>query len=121
MCIRDRLCGDLLKADLRENIEGELRDSSKIFVLSGTWSTRMYLKVQNQRCTDALVHRAEFLNAWEAGASRSEALLEKLWKLLLVNQAHDSICGCSIDTVHRDMENRFGRILESVDQYEHTV
>ena len=117
----DQLCGDLLKADLRETIEGELRDSSKIFVLSGTWSTRMYLKVQNQRCTDALVHRAEFLNAWEAGASRSEALLEKLWKLLLVNQAHDSICGCSIDTVHRDMENRFGRILESVDQYEHTV
>lgn len=117
----DQLCRDLLKSDLRETIEGELRDSSKIFVLSGTWSTRMYLKVQNQRCTDALVHRAEFLNAWENGASRSEALLEKLWKRLLVNQAHDSICGCSIDTVHRDMEHRFGRILESVEQYEHTV
>ena len=34
-------------------------------------------------------------------------MLEKGWKTLLLNHAHDSICGCSIDEVHVDMEVRF--------------
>src|SRR5258708_38828522 len=29
------------------------------------------------------------------------------WKHLLQNHPHDSICGCSIDTVHREMIPRF--------------
>ena len=29
------------------------------------------------------------------------------WKHLLQNQAHDSICGCSVDRVHRDMVYRY--------------
>ena len=29
------------------------------------------------------------------------------WKTLLQNAPHDSICGCSVDEVHREMEIRF--------------
>lgn len=119
--LMDRVCEMLKQGSLNEVISGELRDPSKIFVLSGTWSTRMYLKVLNQKCCDALIHRAEFLNAWENGESESEALLERLWKRYLVNQAHDSICGCSIDSVHSDMVNRYRRLSDSVKEYENAI
>ena len=33
-----------------------------------------------------------------------------LWKTLLLNHPHDSICGCSVDSVHRENENRFEQI-----------
>lgn len=29
------------------------------------------------------------------------------WKLLMQNHPHDSICGCSVDDVHREMINPF--------------
>lgn len=29
------------------------------------------------------------------------------WKLLMQNHPHDSICGCSVDDVHREMITRF--------------
>ena len=32
--------------------------------------------------------------------------LKHAWKLLLQNQPHDSICGCSIDAVHNEMQMR---------------
>ena len=32
------------------------------------------------------------------------------WKTLLQNAPHDSICGCSIDEVHREMEVRFAKV-----------
>ena len=38
--------------------------------------------------------------------------LDYLWKMLIRNHAHDSICGCSTDAVHRHMEDRFENIEE---------
>lgn len=29
------------------------------------------------------------------------------WKTLMQNHPHDSICGCSVDEVHREMTARF--------------
>ena len=34
-------------------------------------------------------------------------LLDRAWRLLLENQPHDSICGCSIDQTHDEMRPRF--------------
>lgn len=115
------ICHSLKKAEITECVEGELRNADKIFVLSGTWSTRMYLKVLNQSCVDAMVHRVQFLQAWERDVSHSGALLEQLWKQILVNEAHDSICGCCVDDTHREMESRFRRIMASQKQYETSV
>lgn len=70
----ERLCRLLDSCPVEETIEGELRDNRKIFVLSGTWSTRTYLKRMNQIIAARLVHELEFLCAWEQNASRSEAL-----------------------------------------------
>ena len=117
----ERLCRLLDGCPAEETIQGELRDNRKIFVLSGTWSTRTYLKRMNQIIAARLVHELEFLCAWEQNASRSEALRRRLWKDFLVNQAHDSICGCSVDEVHREMMSRYARIAQSIGEQTESV
>lgn len=88
---------------------GELRQPQGAYVLPGVWSTRIYLKQAN----DALQYRLEreieplLLRAKLAGAAPEMAFLQEAWKYLLLNQPHDSICGCSIDTVHQDMLPRY--------------
>jgi len=39
-------------------------------------------------------------------------LIRQAWKNLLQNHPHDSICGCSIDSVHREMMTRFKAVKE---------
>lgn len=117
----ERLCRLLDGCPAEETIQGELRDNRKIFVLSGTWSTRTYLKRMNQIIAAKLVHELEFLCAWEQNVSRSEALRRRLWKDFLVNQAHDSICGCSVDEVHREMMSRYARIAQSIGEQTESV
>jgi len=42
--------------------------------------------------------------------------VRRAWKDLLQNHPHDSICGCSIDEVHRDMVPRFAGVIETSEQ-----
>ena len=42
--------------------------------------------------------------------------LQVAWKHVLTNHAHDSICGCSIDQVHRDMMYRFDQARVMTEQ-----
>ena len=109
---------------VRENLTdpevqtGEMRDGSDRFIVQGTLSSRVYLKVTNIRCENFLARQLEALNSilamlpFGAGAYDRD-LLEYLWKLLIQNHPHDSICGCSCDAVHRHMEDRFARIMEA--------
>lgn len=39
-------------------------------------------------------------------------MLNYQWKHLLQNHAHDSICGCSIDRVHRQILSRFEEVRD---------
>ncbi|AZB41689.1 hypothetical protein CEF21_04900 [Bacillus sp. FJAT-42376] len=98
-------------------ILGEQRDASKIFILPGVYSTRSYLKKHNQMCEDAAVGMMEALNAWTNGRTNSEHFMDYVWKLILQNQPHDSICGCSIDEVHEEMETRTKKVLGAIRQY----
>jgi len=101
-------------------VEGELRSGQRAFILSGVTSTRMWIKQRNQECEDLLLRWAEPFSAWanllrhrrSEGDDRAAAdanPLSTAWRLLLQNQAHDSICGCSIDEVHDEMAVRFRR------------
>lgn len=101
-------------------IEGELLEPAKYplgvddqWVITGCGSSRVWLKRANARCETLLCRWAEPMMAWShllVGQSRMDDLLEHAWKLLIQNHAHDSICGCSIDTVHEDMAYRFRQI-----------
>jgi alpha-mannosidase len=97
------------KVNVKE-IKGELRDNSRNFILSGTFSTRLYLKQQNARTGWLLAKIAEplqsLLEKFEISSSRKNQL-EYAWKLFLQNHPHDSICGCSVDSVHREMLTRY--------------
>ncbi len=96
---------------------GEFRDLGASNVLTGTLSSRVYLKQMNTRA------QADIEGRFEPSYSLLDILGIKdypldfsryLWKTLIHNHPHDSICGCSVDAVHRHMTDRFERIFENL-------
>ncbi|MBP1995334.1 alpha-mannosidase [Paenibacillus eucommiae] len=76
-------------------------------------SSRVHLKQLNQRCETTIERWAEpwaIFGSLE-GLEYPRGLLSLSWKFLLQNHPHDSISGCSIDQVHRDMLFRFDQSL----------
>jgi mannosylglycerate hydrolase len=96
---------------------GEMRNNHHCYVLPNVLSTRTYLKRQNQLIEDQLTGYVEPLLA--LSGKNPKRYLEDTWKLLLKNHPHDSICGCSIDEVHREMETRtllLGQRIEALEK-----
>lgn len=95
-----------------ETHTGELREDRGGSVLAGTLSTRMYLKQANHHAQVTLEKFAEPLAAFamQEGERYPQEFLHYAWKLLMQNHPHDSICGCSIDQVHREMMPRFAQV-----------
>ncbi|HMF32496.1 MAG TPA: glycoside hydrolase family 38 C-terminal domain-containing protein [Candidatus Lokiarchaeia archaeon] len=96
-------------------IAGEMRGSAYTQVTPGCISTRMYLKQLNFECQRNLERYAEPLAAiaWALCGTRYESsILWEAWRWVLQNHPHDSICGCSLDRVHEDMETRFAWSLD---------
>ena len=78
----------------------ELRDNSKTFTLQGCYSSRLDLKKENVECCYLLDLATRFTNQQKNNSY--DNLIEYAYKMLLQNQAHDSICGCSTDDVHNE-------------------
>lgn len=89
--------------------QGELRGSRYQHILAGVLSARLYLKRANHAGQTLLERYAEPLTAlaWCVTGCQPRALMREAWRLLLLNHPHDSICGCSLDSVHREMLTRF--------------
>ena len=101
-------------------VHGELRGSRYHPLLYSILSTRTYLKQRNSRIQRLLERYAEPVSALASIVPTQDlspgrrahyrypaAELREAWKLLLQNHGHDSIGGCSIDQVHREMIARF--------------
>ncbi len=89
---------------------GELRSSATAHLLPGVLSARIpQVKQRNARAQLLLEREAEPYAAWASllGAAYPHGELWEAWRLLLQNQPHDSVCGCSIDQVHREMGARY--------------
>ncbi len=95
-----------------ETYQGEFRSGRYHHILSGVLSSRLYLKRENHAAESLLERYAEPLAAlaWTQGASYPQAFLWRAWRELLKNHPHDSICGCSVDAVHRAMQVRFAEV-----------
>lgn len=97
-------------------LTGELLDNQSAFVLPGVWSSRLYLKQANRRLEHMLTRKIEPVLAWAYGPQTSGAYphaeLALAWKLLMLNHPHDSICGCSVDSVHQENEHRFSQVQQ---------
>ena len=90
-------------------IEGEQHSSKYVPILPGVFSARIYLKQANFATQQLLERWAEPFStiAWWLVAPYPTEGLRRAWQLLLQNHPHDSICGCSVDETHADMERRF--------------
>ncbi len=105
---------DLLRSEVSAGpqlpeISGEQRDSCLVICPASVAGTRIPLKQANQRVEASLLGVAEPLQALAelAGAGSDRSHLRWAWRLLAQNHAHDSIPGCGIDEVHREMMTRF--------------
>ncbi len=98
------------KDDL-EIISGELRDNTveRAYILSGVFSARIPLKQRNYKIQNLLTNWVEPLSviSWLLGNDYNQGFINLAWKNLLLNQPHDSICGCSTDQVHTEMIPRY--------------
>lgn len=100
-------------------VDGELRyPGGRLgFLLASTLSTRMPLKQANAAAQTLLERWAEpYLALAELHTDHDFAnehhLLTHAWELLIQNAAHDSVCGCSIDEVHRQTAVRYERATQ---------
>jgi membrane-associated phospholipid phosphatase len=96
---------------LQHVVSGEIASGRYRPILRGVNSTRAWIKQENVACERLLLERCEPLDALTGATARDE--LRELWRMLLQNHPHDSICGCSIDAVHDvDMAPRFAYVRE---------
>lgn len=110
---------EAVQQDLPEDVgtvEGELtsQETDGWFTLANTSSARVYLKQWNNRVQRQLENIAEPLAtmAYEVTGKYPHDELTYGWKTLMQNHPHDSICGCSVDEVHREMMPRFEKANE---------
>jgi len=101
-----------LKPKLK-NYQGELRGAKYSHLLSGVFSARMWIKQRNTEIEYFYEKYAEPLSSitWALDKFHDfkypRSYLDLGLKWLIKNHPHDSICGCSIDEVHREMITRF--------------
>lgn len=105
-----------VRKNLPENlstVQGELRSQQTDgwWTLANCASSRVYIKQANQKGQTLLEKTAEPLAAFAhlLGRQYPRHLLTYAWKTLMQNHPHDSICGCSVDEVHREMMTRFAK------------
>ncbi len=94
--------------------EGELLAPAKdaslwLAVIPHCPSSYYPMKQLNDRCQTLLEYWAEPFLVWAKIETKvpSANFLDHAWQFLLQNHPHDSICGCSIDQVHKDTEYRY--------------
>lgn len=113
---------DRVKAELKQNgvqlatFRGEFRDNGAPNVLTGTLASRVYLKQWNARMQALLEKKLEPLYAFTSVMKVGDFPIDYdryMWKVLIQNHPHDSICGCSVDAVHEHMMDRFKRVNEN--------
>ena len=92
-------------------VTGELtsQETDGWYTLANTSSSRIYLKQAFQENSNLLEQVVEPLTIITGGHHHKDQLIYA-WKTLLQNAPHDSICGCSVDDVHREMEVRFAKV-----------
>jgi alpha-mannosidase len=92
---------------------GELRSALRAHLLPGVTSMRVRQKQRDFENVSRLERYAEPLATWAdqlSGSRQLTGFTQWAWKVAVQNHPHDSICGCSVDQVHRDMEHRFDQV-----------
>ena len=97
----------------KDVVKGELRYGAEGSILAGTFSTRTDIKKLNFDAQNMIEHKIEPLYSLISlmGCDMYPSnQIKYLWKTLIPNHAHDSICCCSTPNVMKNMEDRYLRI-----------
>ncbi len=94
----------------KKNIKGELLNNDANYILQGVYSARIYQKVHQARLSWLLGRIVEPLDL--IYGARYKQPLDFAYHELIKNHAHDSLYGCSIDEVHRQVDTRFEKVSE---------
>jgi mannosylglycerate hydrolase len=110
-------------------VQGEFRSPQRSSIIPGVLSARMWIKQRNRACETLLEGWAEPFSAFAAWVhsrthapanvplhESNHAFVRHAWNLLLQNQPHDSICGCSVDQVHEEMRFRFDQVEQIAEE-----
>lgn len=110
-CVQNAVAGKQLYKHV-----GALNYGEDYSLLKGCWSSRIYLKKANVEAEGLIINKLQPLYAYLENSGFKGVYpvheLNYLWKSLLKNHPHDSICGCSVDAVHSHMEDRYNSIQE---------
>lgn len=101
------------KISNRKKVEGEFLNNKLNFILAGVYSSRIDIKQANANTQWLLSRIAEPLQAisnYYYGTKNRQNEIDYAYKLLIQNQAHDSIYGCNIDKVNDEVFSRFEKI-----------
>lgn len=100
-------------------VMGELNKSlydseDNITLVANSISSYYPLKCNNDKCEAMLEKQFEPMLVFAKRENKEidKNFLNKAYDYLLKNQPHDSICGCSCDEVHRDMDYRYNQAKE---------
>jgi len=106
------LVKDQIDLDGLNEHHGEFRSPARAALLVGVTSARAPQKVkdfENDRLLTRYVEPIAGLARFRGGLDPT-GHMAYMWQLHLRNHPHDSICGCSIDAVHRQMWDRASRV-----------
>ena len=116
---------EILKAQeeyvaLMPTFKGEINDTAKIkygynHLITNTLSSRYDLKSRNDHCQSLMEKWSGPFTALANTYGKKKiykSYYDLAYKYLIQNHPHDSICGCSINQVHRDMYYRFDQVCE---------
>jgi mannosylglycerate hydrolase len=92
----------------------ELLGSRFQWIILGVLNTHCYLKHANFACEALMERYVEPLDALASlyGYKDKPRLIDEAWRYLLINSAHDSIHGNSVDEVHQEMKTRYASVKQ---------
>lgn len=100
---------ELVKDNFKQEVNEELRDNSKTFILQGCYSARMDIKKLRTKASYMLDLANKAQKHFDL---HYDNLIEYAYKLLIQNMAHDGICGCSTDDVHKETTLKYKKVIQ---------
>ena len=105
-----------IKNNYKKSVNHEFRDTTRNFILPGVNSSRIDIKQKNAKAQwqiSRILQPIQALTSFIGLTKNFQPETNYIHKLLIQNQPHDSIYGCSIDNVHSENIMRFKKIEEA--------
>lgn len=98
----------------RTEIKGEFLSNDENFILQGVYSSRTDIKQKNHLAQNLLGIAETFgaVNSFFSYKNSYQKFIDYAYKILIKNHAHDSIYGCSTDTVNREVLTRYDKVCQ---------